>query len=103
MASNTGGRFAQRAFEEPIIEEIVEEEPAVAAEEEEDDEDSPGNAPGSEYSGEYDDDPMQQISQLLLTEDGEAVADVLQGIRDAMDKQNKILFKLVGILGAQNA
>ena len=37
---------------------------------------------------------LAQLAQLLVTEDGEPVADVLRGVRDALDKQNKILFKL---------
>ena len=89
------GKPFEAGVDEPVLEEIAEEtedaqEPSLAG----------GDAPASDYSGEYDEDPMHQISQLLLTEDGEAVADVLQGIRDALDKQNKILFKLAGILEA---
>jgi hypothetical protein len=39
---------------------------------------------------------LAQLSQLLVTEEGEPLADVLKGIRDALDKHNKILFRLVG-------
>lgn len=38
---------------------------------------------------------LAQLSQLLVTEEGEPLADVLKGIRDALDKHNKILFRLV--------
>lgn len=41
---------------------------------------------------------VAQVSQLLMTEDGEAVADVLRGILDALDKQNKILFRGLQLL-----
>ena len=41
------------------------------------------------------------LGELLVTENGEAIADVmaeirdvLAGIKDSMDKQNKILFKV---------
>ncbi len=48
-----------------------------------------------EYSGDDDDFfDMAQLAQLLVTEEGEPVADVLRGIRDALDKHNKILYKL---------
>ncbi len=40
-------------------------------------------------------DGISQLAQLFVTEDGTPVADVLVGIRDALDKLNKILFKAV--------
>jgi hypothetical protein len=43
-------------------------------------------------------DPMQQLTQLLVTEAGTPVVDVLQGLLDAVQKQNKILFKLVSVI-----
>ena len=43
-------------------------------------------------------DPVQQITQLLVTEAGVPVVDVLQGIQEALDKQNKILYKLVSTI-----
>lgn len=48
-------------------------------------------------------DPMmltQQLTQLLVTEDGVPAVDVLQGISDALDKQNKILYKLASVIEA---
>lgn len=42
----------------------------------------------------------QQVTQLLVTEDGVPVVDVLQGIQDSLDKQNKILYKLVSVIEA---
>ena len=43
-------------------------------------------------------DPMQQLSQFLVTESGVPIVDVLQGIQEALDKQNKILYKLVSVV-----
>lgn len=40
-------------------------------------------------------DGIAQLAQLFVTEDGVPVADVLVGIRDALDKLNKIVFKAV--------
>ena len=57
------------------------------------DEDGEGGE-GYEEDEEYFD--LAQLSQLLVTEEGEPLADVLKGIRDALDKHNKILFRLVG-------
>ena len=51
--------------------------------------------------GSFDDglfDPMQQLTQLLVTESGIPLVDVVQGIQDALDKQNKILYKLVSVI-----
>lgn len=42
-------------------------------------------------------DPAHQLTQLLVTEAGVPIVDVLQGIQDALDKQNKILYKLVSV------
>ena len=43
-------------------------------------------------------DPMAQLTQLLVTESGTPLVDVLQGIQDSLDKQNKILYKLVSVI-----
>lgn len=39
-----------------------------------------------------------QLTQLMMTEEGVAIADVLNGIRDALDKQNKIMYRGVQLL-----
>lgn len=44
-----------------------------------------------------------QLTQLMMTEDGEAITDVLNGIRDALDKQNKILYRGLQVLEARFA
>ncbi len=48
-------------------------------------------------------DPMGQLTQLLVTEGGTPIVDVLQGISDALDKQNKILYKLVSVVESKTA
>ena len=48
-------------------------------------------------------DPMlitQQVTQLLVTESGVPLVDVVLGIQEALDKQNKILYKLVSVIEA---
>lgn len=39
-----------------------------------------------------------QLTQLLMTEEGEAITDVLNGIRDALEKQNKIQYRALQLL-----
>lgn len=88
---------AEQPVEQPVeeeqVEEIVVDDDADAEDEDEDD------------LGSFDDDvmfdPLQQLhglTQLLVTEAGVPVVDVLQGIQDSMDKQNKILYKLVSVI-----
>lgn len=60
-----------------------------------------------EFDEEGDEDDLAsaigQVAQLLVTEDGEAVGDVLRGILDAIDKQNKILYRGLQLLEAKLA
>lgn len=37
---------------------------------------------------------MAMLGQVLVTEEGETVADILSGIRDALEKGVKVLYKL---------
>ena len=46
---------------------------------------------------------VAQVGQLLVTEEGEAVSDILRGIMDALDKQNKILYRGLQLLEAKQA
>lgn len=39
-----------------------------------------------------------QLTQLMMTEDGEAITDVLQGVRESLEKQNKILYRGLQLL-----
>lgn len=41
---------------------------------------------------------VSQLSQLLVTEDGEAIADILRGILDALEKHNKIMYRGLQVL-----
>lgn len=47
-------------------------------------------------------DPLQQFTQLLVTEAGVPVVDVLHGIQEAIEKQNKILYKLVSTIESKH-
>jgi hypothetical protein len=42
-----------------------------------------------------------QLTQLMMTEEGEAISDVLHGVREALDKQNKILYRGLQLLEAR--
>lgn len=44
-----------------------------------------------------------QLTQLMMTEEGEAITDVLNGIRDSIEKQNKILYRGLQLLEARFA
>ena len=96
--------------EEPLIEEVVAEsaapEPSVVTfmmggplgeddepREDEDDEEEDDEEEGDELVG-----VVGQMGQLLMTDEGEAITDVLAGIRDALDKQNKILYRGLQLL-----
>jgi hypothetical protein len=74
----------------------ADEEGEEEEEEEEGEDDEEGNDDDDE--GFYVEDPLQHITQFLVTEEGEGLVDVLVGIRAAYEKQNKILFKLVSLL-----
>lgn len=65
------------------------EEDEVMDEEEEEEEDS--------EIGE-DMDFSELLYNVLTTDDDESIANVLRGIRDGVDKQNKILYKIVTLL-----
>ena len=69
-----------------MAEEIAEDDPVenVDDDEDEDDED------------EIDDDAQMSglLYSLLTTEDDESITNVLKGIRDGIDRQNKILYKI---------
>lgn len=46
---------------------------------------------GSEYP-----DDMRMLADTLITAHGEAIADVMAGIRDSLEKLNKILYSKLG-------
>lgn len=43
-------------------------------------------------------DGLAQIAQLFVTEDGTPIADVIVGVRDALEKLNKVVFKAVQLM-----
>ena len=47
----------------------------------------------SDIDSEYPDD-IRVIADMLVTNHGEVLADVLAGIRDALDKMNRILYRM---------
>lgn len=97
---------SQQPAEQPVEQPHAEEEQPQAEEVEEivvDEEDLEDEE--EDDLGSFDDDvmfdPLQQLhelTQLLVTEAGVPVVDVLQGIHDSIDKQNKILYKLVSVI-----
>jgi len=44
-----------------------------------------------------------QLTQLMMTEEGEAITDVLAGLRESIEKQNKILYRGLQLLEARFA
>lgn len=92
-----------------VVEEIetIEVPPSLAEVPEGDEENEES---GSEFTDEDDDDddelefdPISQLAQLLVTEEGQPVADIMVGIKEALDKHNKILFKISTLLEAKFA
>lgn len=76
----------------------------IVEEYDDDDNDDDDNDDGEDDDGEYDDegsdvfDPAEQLCQLMVSEDGTPIADILLGIRDALERHNKILYKAVTVL-----
>lgn len=63
---------------------------------EEDDEDDDDDEEGG-----FDDELttiVGQLTQLMVTNEGEAITDVLSGIREALDKQNRVLYRGLTLL-----
>ena len=69
-----------------MAEEIAEDDPVESVDDDEDD----------DCDDEIDDDAQMSglLYSLLTTEDDESITNVLKGIRDGIDKQNKILYKI---------
>lgn len=97
---------AEPEVEEIEVEEIEEIQPEIELVEEFDDEEDDDDDDDEE--DEYEDQAelttaVGQLAQLLMTEEGEAITDVLSGLRDAIDKQNKILFRGLQLLERRRA
>jgi hypothetical protein len=69
------------------IEDIIE---AFEAENEEDDDMEIEEEDGPDFP--------ELLYSLLTTDEDESIANVLKGIRDGLEKQNKILFKMMSAL-----
>ena len=64
-----------------------------------DDDDDDEDDDGEEYE-EYEQSPdlFEILSGLMVTREGETIADVLAGINENLDKHNKIMYKLFKVL-----
>ena len=85
-----------------LLEEIDDDPPSLIDDDEDDEYDLHGDLEGDADALDMFD-PLQQLTQLFLTEDGVPIADILQGIREALEKQSKILFKISNILDQRTA
>ena len=67
--------------------------------EDEDEDDDGDDDDGEEYE-EYEQSPdlFEILSGLMVTREGETIADVLAGINENLDKHNKIMYKLFKVL-----
>lgn len=98
-AAAPGDDDAPQPEERPDVPAAVLAAVADLPEPETDDEEDDDDMDCDECDDDFDDeDPLFHISQLLVTEDGEAVSDVLAGVRDALEKLNKIVFKLATVI-----
>jgi len=82
---------------EPTLGEIV---PDLVDDSEDDDDGEDGDdSEGGEYE-EYEQPPdlFEILSGLMVTREGETIADVLAGINENLDKHNKIMYKMFKIL-----
>lgn len=94
---------------EPMVTFVLDEHAEHDLHEEEDDEfeEDEGYEDDHEDLEDDEDDALTtavgQLTQLMMTEDGEAITDVLNGIRDSIEKQNKILYRGLQLLEARFA
>ena len=89
----------------------IEDDETAAPQYEDDRAEAPGGEGGEEDEFDDDDDedsedeeeydPTEQLCQLMMSEDGTPIADILLGIRDALERHNKILYKAVTVLEAR--
>ena len=70
-----------------MAEEIAEDDPVENVDDEDDDDCDDEIDDAAQMSG--------LLYSLLTTEDDESITNVLKGIRDGIDKQNKILYKIL--------
>lgn len=85
---------------EPTLGEVVPDLVDDSSDDEDDgDEDDGDEDDGEEYE-EYEQSPdlFEILSGLMVTREGETIADVLAGINENLDKHNKIMYKLFKVL-----
>jgi hypothetical protein len=58
--------------------------------------DSGGDDGESDLGSEYPENDIRMLADALITSNGEVIADVMAGIRDAIEKLNKILYNKLG-------
>jgi hypothetical protein len=78
---------------------ITEDEPMVPQEEIQEGDisgESYGQDDESIVDSEYPENDIQMLANTLITANGEVIADVMAGIRDSLDKLNKILYAKLG-------
>lgn len=78
---------------------ITEDEPMVHTQEEIQEGDLSGESYGEDESvidSEYPENEIHMLANTLITANGEVLADVMAGIRDSLDKLNKILYAKLG-------
>lgn len=54
------------------------------------------DAEESVVDSEYPEDGLRLLAETLITANGEVIADVMAGIRDALEKLNKVLYSKLG-------
>jgi hypothetical protein len=83
----------------PLVD-ITEDEPMVLQEEEIQEGDISGESYGDDdasmIDSEYPENEIHMLANTLITANGEVLADVMAGIRDSLDKLNKILYAKLG-------
>lgn len=97
-------RMAETAEELNIAQPALEDDPEVEDGEIEEVDDEEGDEDEGSFEGEMFD-PMHQLTQLLITEDGTPLVDVVEGINKGLQEltevfknQNRILFRISKLL-----
>ena len=71
-------------------------EEATERQEHAEDSNSGGDDGESDLGSEYPENDIRMLADALITSNGEVIADVMAGIRDAIEKLNKILYNKLG-------
>jgi len=84
--------------EEEIIEPTLEETVPDLLDDDDDDDSDDEDGEGEYEEYEQSPDLFEILSGLMVTREGETIADVLAGINENLDKHNKIMYKLFKVL-----